>query len=57
MGTDERLEDLRFAIEELDTLLRQEEVRLPITRCVVERFKILDEWLSKGGFLPEDWKR
>lgn len=57
MDPDRALDDLRFAIEDLDTLLRQEEVRLPIAIAVVERFKILDEWLSKGGFLPEDWKR
>jgi hypothetical protein len=22
-----------------------------------ERIEILDEWLSKGGFLPDAWKR
>lgn len=24
---------------------------------VVETFQGLDEWLSKGGFLPQDWDR
>lgn len=57
MDPNPALEDLRFAIDDLDTALRLEEVRLPIAIAVVERFKILDEWLSKGGFLPEDWKR
>jgi len=57
MDPDRTLDDLRFAIDDLDTALRLEEVRLPIATAVVERFKILDEWLSKGGFPPEDWKR
>jgi len=26
-------------------------------RRMVENFEALDEWLSKGGFLPERWKR
>lgn len=56
MGADDRLEDLRFAIDDLDTTLRLEEVRLPIAIAVVERFKILDEWLSKGGTPPKDWR-
>ena len=56
MGPDRTLEDLRFAIDDLDAALRLEEVRLPIAIAVVERFKILDEWLSKGGTLPKDWR-
>ena len=56
MGPDRVLEDLRFAIDDLDTVLRLEEVRLPIAIAVVERFKILDEWLSKGGTPPKDWQ-
>lgn len=24
---------------------------------VIDLFNILDEWLSKGGFLPTDWER
>lgn len=23
--------------------------------AIVERFRALDEWLAKGGFLPEQW--
>lgn len=23
---------------------------------IAEKFQALDEWLSKGGFLPEDWR-
>jgi hypothetical protein len=26
-------------------------------RRVVESFEDLDDWLRKGGFLPEDWAR
>lgn len=25
--------------------------------AVSENFEALDEWLSKGGFLPTDWER
>lgn len=52
---DRLLEDLRFAIEELDTLLKQEDVVLPIAVCVTERFKMLDEHISKGRTKPKDW--
>lgn len=24
---------------------------------MVEHFKALDDWLSGGGFLPDDWRR
>ncbi len=24
---------------------------------IIEHFESLDEWLSKGGFLPADWRR
>lgn len=24
---------------------------------LAEAFEALDEWLSKGGFLPDDWRR
>lgn len=24
---------------------------------LVEAFEALDDWLSKGGFLPDDWAR
>ena len=24
---------------------------------LVDAFEALDEWLSKGGFLPSDWER
>lgn len=53
--SDQLLADLRFAIEELDTLLKQEDVVLPIAVCVTERFKMLDEHLSNGRTKPKDW--
>ena len=52
---DRLLEDLRFAIEELDTLLKQEDVVLPIAVCVTERFKMLDNHISNGRTKPKDW--
>ncbi len=26
-------------------------------KCLAEFFEDLDEWISKGGFLPRDWKQ
>lgn len=26
-----------------------------VAAVLVDRFESLDEWLSKGGFLPADW--
>lgn len=26
-------------------------------RRVVELFEYLDEWITKGGFLPADWRK
>lgn len=52
---DRLLTDLRFVVDELDTLLRQGDVVMPLAVCVVERFKMLDEHISKGRTKPMDW--
>ena len=44
-----------MAIEELDTLLKQGDVVLPIAVCVTERFKMLDNHISNGRTKPKDW--
>lgn len=43
MDPDKNLEELRKAIENCD----QESTQ--------QLFRDLDEWISKGGFLPKDW--
>lgn len=45
MDPDKNLEELRKAIENCDQ------------ESTMQLFRDLDEWLSKGGFLPKDWKK
>ena len=49
MDPDEVLHRLRVEVQEV---LRGEE---PSPAAMAEAFEALDQWLSKGGFLPSDW--
>ena len=49
MDPDAMLSSLRAEAQEI---LRGEE---PSPAAMAEAFEALDQWLSKGGFLPSDW--
>lgn len=57
MDPNEALKLARAAAVELTELLDKEE---PIDRdtldLLVSSFRALDEWLSRDGFLPTDWR-
>jgi putative heme degradation protein len=45
-----------------ETILQMWVDRDPTTKAahaeeIVDHFEALDAWLSKGGFLPTDWKK
>lgn len=58
MDPNEALERLRRAVAELKTEAqwRHEAALGDVVTEMVEKFEALDEWLSKGGFLPTAWK-
>jgi hypothetical protein len=51
MDPDTTLEALRRLMEDIH------EGDEDILDSIVEHFQALDEWLSDGGLLPEDWDR
>lgn len=61
MDPNEALKNLREAAR--DNLAHAEEFKdrpgelLVMIYEAAESFQALDEWLSKGGFLPADWQR
>lgn len=56
MDPDATLRQLRAAMTECRTALHDDGDRLPdATRGLVELVDALDEWLSYGGFLPQEW--
>lgn len=52
MDPDEALRQLREAIA---TLNQDDHRREIAAEQVVDHFQALDEWLSRGGFLPKAW--
>lgn len=50
MDPNATLAEIRELIETENTLKDGQ-----YTDDIIERFEALDEWLSKGGFLPADW--
>ena len=56
MDPNAALAAIRQAIDQLEheTLDRDDEI--PALYAVVEHFRALDEWLQRGGFLPEAWE-
>lgn len=58
MDPDKCLEDIRESI----SLFRDKKERgdpweftTPIAEEIVDMVQDLDEWLTKGGFIPQDW--
>lgn len=49
MDPDEALRNIR-------SLIKQATHHSDIAALLMEQFEALDEWLSKGGALPEDWE-
>jgi hypothetical protein len=43
--------DPNAALRELREAIHQDD-----THTAAERFEALDEWLSRGGYLPERWQ-
>jgi hypothetical protein len=58
MDPNENLREIREITKELDSgsYLSSREVELKADR-LVSLVMGLDEWLSKGGFLPKEWER
>lgn len=48
-------EVLKWARESVKKIL-EDEYQDEIANELAEQFRSLDEWLSKGGFLPKDWQ-
>ena len=46
-----RLTCKQFAVDEHPA------IRQAHAEEIIEHFEALDEWLSRGGFLPADWSR
>jgi len=58
MDPDVALAEIREQVEEFEGLSDDNFVdALRAADQIVERIKALDEWLSKGGFLPKEWAR
>lgn len=53
MDPNEVLADLRARCDAVEASF-SEEVHLA-ARPLVDSFRALDEWISRGGFLPKDW--
>lgn len=55
MEPDACLNEIRELLVDLET--STEYFLLGDVHDLVDRVRALDEWLSKGGFLPEVWQR
>jgi hypothetical protein len=53
---DEALKNAREAVQKL-IKYDYELTGSPDTTKLVESFQALDEWMSRGGFLPQDWAK
>lgn len=49
-------ETLRWLRRSADAI-EADEYADDVAQEMTEQFRSLDEWLSKGGFLPADWSR
>jgi hypothetical protein len=57
MDPDVALDDIREAVAEFEELSEDNFVdALRLADTIVDRFKGLDDWLSRDGFLPADWQ-
>lgn len=58
MDPNAALQRLRRAVDGVETVAAgSEENWSGELLAVLEHFEALDEWLSRGGFLPDDWSR
>ena len=57
MDPDETLRLLRLTIKQMQSEGHRDfaEVFIAHAEEVIEYFEALDEWLTKGGFYPQDW--
>lgn len=53
MDPDELLKEIR-ALQPFDDTIAEEDARAML-RDLHAKFEALDDWLSKGGRLPQDW--
>lgn len=54
MDPSETLEELRELVQEAFDYSSDPEY---VANALAEKFNELDEWLGKGGALPDDWER
>lgn len=61
MDPEVALANARAALLRLDELSERNDLyaqlRVEALQEVAEAFMDLDEWLTKGGFLPKDWRK
>jgi hypothetical protein len=50
-------DDSAFATDPALRIKRSKLIEYEPLLEVIENFEALDAWLTKGGFLPTDWKR
>lgn len=55
MDPNETLKQLRDAIKAVTNPDSEDRLGVRRTYDLIYAFEALDEWLSKGGFLPDDW--
>jgi hypothetical protein len=55
MDPNATLQALRAALSDYDQAIRKSVADEAADRAL-EAFRALDEWITRGGFLPEDWK-
>lgn len=55
MDPDEALYLIRRLTKEFDEVGEDDEAAAYVGSELVDAVSGLDEWLSRGGFLPEDW--
>lgn len=56
MDPDEALRELRLQAAAVTDLVDADQDVPEGLVAMAERFRTLDEWLSRGGFLPRDWE-
>lgn len=57
MDPNAALADLRSALTDWQHTENGTEAEADAVDVIVDRFRNLDEWLTRGGFLPADWTR
>jgi hypothetical protein len=55
MDVNETLKDIRALLKSFQAVDTEWE-EATLATALIEKFESLDEWLSKGGFLPREWE-